>query len=96
MKLEKARAKHHGMTVEELRAYQARLRSKKREEQLKYEEWKIEQKYKRKRKQAKKGKSGGIAGFIEFLGGSPQKTSSSDPLGLFGTPKKKRKKRRKK
>lgn len=106
-KLEKTKAKAHGMTVPELRQhltkrkaekrkFKEELRRKEREERQKFEKWKVEQKYKGKRKQVKTGKSTGALGLIELLGGSPPKGAKADPLGLFGPPKKKRKKRRKK
>jgi len=94
------------MTVPQLREYQANikaekrtarlsLKAKEREERLKFEQWKVEQKYKRKRKQAKSRKKSG--GLLEMLGGTTQR-SSNDPLGLFGSPKKttRKRKRRKK
>jgi len=108
-KLLKAKAKAHGMTVPELKQYLAErkvekrkfkeeLRRKEREEKQKHEKWKIEQKYKQKRKQVKTGKSSGALGLIELLGGSTSKKANVDPFGLFGSPAKKtkRKKRKKK
>ena len=103
-RLEKAKAKHHGMTVPELRQYlaerktekrkfKAELRRKEREERQKYAKWKIEQKYKQKRKQPKKGKGLGV---LELFGGSTSKGETYDPLGILGPAKKKRKKRSKK
>lgn len=108
-KLERAKAKHHGMTVPELRehlkkrkaerrAFKAELRRKEREERQKYEKWKIEQKYKQRRKRVKAGKPTGFLGALEALGGSQKKSDpllGPDPLGLFGSPKKKRKRRKK-
>jgi len=92
-KFTKAKAKRLGMTVAELKKARKDLKRKEGEERLKHEKWKIEQKYKQK-KQAKKGKGGGVTGLITLLGGSGQ--NDSDPLGLFGSPKKPRKKKRKK
>ena len=105
-KLLKAKAKAHGMTVPELKQYLAErkvekykfkmeLRRKEQKEKAKFEKWKVEQKYKQKRKQAKAGKSTGVLGMIELFGGSPSKTTNPDPLGLFGPPTKKRKRRKK-
>jgi len=103
---EKAKAKAHGMTVPELRqhlkkrkaekrAFKAELRKKEQEERQKFEKWKVERKYKQKRKAVKKGKATGALGVLEMLGGKPQK-GGSDPFGLFSSPKKPRKKKRKK
>ena len=107
-KFEQAKARAWGMTVPELRQhlmkrkaekrkYKMELRRKEQEEKQKFEKWKIEQKYKRKRIQAKKGRgSTGLTGMLEMLGGPPQK-ADYDPLGLFGSPTKtKRRKRVKK
>ena len=102
---EKAKAKAHGMTVPELRAhlkkrkaekraFKAELRKKEQEERQKFEKWKIEQKYKGKRKAVKSGKGGGVTGLIEVLGGSGQKSGGSDPFGFFGSPTRKKKKRK--
>lgn len=104
---EKAKAKAHGMTVPELRSYlakrkvekrkfKAELRVKEEQEKVKFEKWKIEQKYKQKRKQVKSGKSSGALGIIELLGGSTS-SKGADPLGLFSssTRQKKRKRRKK-
>lgn len=108
--LERAKAKAHGMTVPELREhlrkrkaerreFKAELRKKERAERAKFEKWKIERKYKQKRKQVKSGKSSGILGSLEMLGGKPSKKDANyDPLGIFGPPKRltRRKTRRKK
>jgi len=107
-KFERAKARAHGMTVPELRvhlrerkaekkAFKAELRKKEQAERQKFEKWKIEQKYKQKRKQAKSGKSSGVLGALEMLGGSPSKKSAGyDPFGIFSTPRKTSRKRRKK
>jgi len=108
-KLLKAKAKAHGMTVPELKRHLAKrkaenrkfkqeLKRKEQEQKLKHEQWKIEQKYKQKRKAVKKGKRSGALGILEALGGSTSARGSDDPLGIFGSPtrKKKSKKRRKK
>jgi hypothetical protein len=106
-KLLKAKAKAHGMTVPELEKYLAErkvekrkfkeeLRRKEREEKQKHEKWKIEQKYKQKRKQVKTGKSGGVLGLIELLGGSQSKGVNADPLGIFSSPTRKKKRKRRK
>lgn len=108
-KLLKTRAKLKGMSVTqykkhmkeqkaERKRFNEELRKKKREEELKHKKWQIEQKYKQKRKQVKKGKRTGALGVLEILGGSTSQSGSDDPLGLFSSPtrKKKSKKRRKK
>lgn len=116
--LERAKAKVHGMTVPELRehlrthkaekrAFKVELRKKEHEERAKFEKWKIEQKYKAKRKQVKSGKGGFKGSLAEFgsamevLGGKPSKKDAGyDPFGIFGPstsakPKRKRKRRKK-
>lgn len=97
--LERAKARAHGMTVPELRAhlkkrkverraFKEELKEKERLERKKFEKWKIEQKYKQKRKQTKSGKSSDIMGALEMLGGTPSKKSESyDPFNIFGTSK---------
>jgi len=107
-KILKTKAKLKGMTVPEYHKYfmqqkaekkkfKEELRRKEREEKQKHEKWKIEQKYKQKRKQVKTGKASGALGIIELLGGSQSKQANADPLGLFSSPvKKKKRKRRKK
>ena len=104
---ERAKARAHGMTVSELRehlkrrkvekrAFKAELRKKEEAERQKFEKWKIEQKYKRKRKQVKKGKSSGIMGALEMLGGTPSKKASSyDPFNIFSKPTRKKRRRKK-
>lgn len=108
LNFEKAKARAYGMTVPELRQhltkrkaekrkYKMELRQKEQAEKVKFEKWKIEQKYRQKRKQAKKSGSTGIMGVLGMLGGSPSQKGDYDPLGLFGSPTKtKRRKRRKK
>ena len=106
---ERGKAKAYGMTVPELRRHLAKrkaekrkfkeeLRRKEREERGKFLKWKVEQKYKQKRKQTKRGKQTGALGILEMLGGSTSMGANDDPLGIFGSPtrKKTRKKRRKK
>lgn len=105
---ERAKARAHGMTVPELRehlrkrkaerrAFKAELRRKEEEEKAKFEKWKIEQKYKRKRKQVKSGKRVGVLGALEVLGGTPSKKGGGyDPFGIFTTPKQSRKRKRRK
>lgn len=104
-KLERFKAKRHGMTVPELREhmrqrkeerkrFKLELKEKERAEHQKFEEWKIEQKYKQKRKQVKKGGGGSITDVIYTLGGRPSEERGSDPLGLFGSPKRSTRKRK--
>lgn len=100
-RLERFKAKSHGMTVPELREHMKKrkaemkklkegLRQKKRSEYEKHEHWKVEQKYREKRKRVRQGKPTGI---LSMLGGSPSKSSGGyDPFGLFSSPKKPRKK----
>lgn len=107
---EKTKAKVHGMTVPELRrhlakrkaekrAFKAELRRIEEKEKEKFEKWKIERKYKRKRKLAKAGKGGfkgaltEFTGAMEMLGGKPSE-GGPDPFGIFGTPGKPRRKRK--
>jgi len=101
-KILKMRAKAKGMTVPEYQEYMKKrkaemkrfreeLKRKEREEKKKFEKWKITEKYKRKRKQIKSGKK--QEGLLGLLGGSEEQ--GEDPLGLFGSPKKSRKKRKK-
>ena len=94
-RIEQNKAKRLGMTVEEMRSYKKQLKTKEATEKLKFEKWQIEQKYKKKRKQTKKGK-GGVTGLLEGLSGSGDMFGGDDPLGIFGSPKKSRKKWRKK
>lgn len=106
-KLERFKAKAHGMSVPELRehlkqqkarkkARKARLRQKEMGEREKFEAWKIEQKYKRKRKQVKEGKSSAV-GLLKVLGGTPSKSEGpyDDPFNIFGGSKRKKRRRRK-
>lgn len=116
--LERAKARAHGMSVPELRehlrthkaekrAFKVELRKKEHEERAKFEKWKIEQKYKQKRKLVKSGKGGFKGSLAEFgsamevLGGKPSKKGEGyDPFGIFGPAtgvgSKRKKKRRKK
>lgn len=108
-KMERMKAKAHGMTVPELRqhlrkrkterrAFKAELKRMEREERQKFEKWKITQKYKQKRKATKEGKPGGALGLIMDLGGPGKASKDGDPLGIFSGQKKQRthKKRKKK
>ena len=95
-----AKAKRLGMTVPEYSQAKRELKRKEGQERVKFEKWKIEQKYKQQRKQVKqrKGKGPSVTAMLESLGGGFG-SGGSDPLGLFGSKKtKKRKttKRRKK
>lgn len=105
-KFERVKARAHDMTVPELRehlkkrkvekrAFKAELRKKEHAERQKFEKWKIEQKYKQKRKQVKSGKSSGVLSALEMLGGTPSKKSSGyDPFGIFGEPRRSTRKRK--
>lgn len=103
---ERGKAKAYGMTVPELRRHLAKrkvekhkfkeeLRRKEREERQKFLKWKVERKYKQKRKQVKSGKQTGALGVLEMFGGSTSTRGNDDPLGIFGPPKRKKKRRKK-
>ena len=106
---EKNLAKRYGMTVEEYRRYKERMKKEKGErrrklklkeiaEQHKFEEFKIEQKFKEKRQQRKAGggRGSGVMDALETLVGPASSGDIPDPLGLFGSkeqPKRKRKRK---
>lgn len=109
-RLEEAKAKHHGMTVDELRAhlkkrkeerkkFKMELREKEQFERQKFERWKIQQKYKERRRDVKSGKkSSGPMGFLNMLGGGSETRRNgyfSDPFGVFGPPQQPTKRREK-
>lgn len=85
----KRRAKELGVSVEELEKIRKELKQLEGKERVKFAKWKIQQKYKQKRKQAKSGKSPSITSMLESLAGSPPE---SDPLGIFETQRKSKKK----
>lgn len=103
-RLEQAKAKHHGMTVPQLREHQRAVKQRKRDarqalrakeqrEQQKFRAWKIEQKYKAKRKAYKKRGTEGFTGLLMQLGGA-QPSTGGDPFNVFRSPKKTKKRRR--
>lgn len=97
-RIKAAKAKSLGMTVEEYKKAKVELRKKEGQERLKHEKWKIEHKYKQKRKAVKSGRK---RSFSATLNQIQKNLETLGGPGLFSQSatrkrKKKSKKRRKK
>ena len=91
----KIKAKAKGMTVKEYQRYKQDLKRKGKEERLKHEKWKIEQKYKRKREPRKRGATGvGILDTLADISANVTRNLEREVLGL-PSPRRKRKKTKK-
>lgn len=90
-KIERAKAKSKGMNVREYRAHKQTLKATEKQEKQKFEQWRIKEEYRQKRKQQKKG-GGGFLDSLSQMGANFEKNL----LGTTSAPPRKRSKKKKK
>jgi len=97
-KIKRLRAKAMGLTVREYEELQRRKRAKEKQEKLKFELWKIEQKYREKRRRAREPRGDGFLRALRDIGESivdvGATVSENVEREFFGLPPRRRRRKR--